>query len=489
MRSRPLPGYANDFVFLPVARALLMLAAVLAAVPAGRAAETAAGAQTPAGADQDPRAAQDALGSVAEGICAEVDWSRPELAAVAAVRTERGAYHASVELVHRLRGRETPRLIYSRDYVDLIRARASAQQRADARDRLHRALERPLVVKDYHGNAISAVGPDVLFLAADESLCREIGSAVLKSRGDWAKGSWGVTRSVCELITWLCVLPDCPDEALVPLLGWLLEQSRAEWAWARTWDEKLLGNSGHNWWLHTFLGFYQAGLFFPEFKRFEPFRAFAPTYFEREMQVLMERDGYTRERSSGYHEGTVDHWLHLLRLAAANDVKLSPEFHQRLRLVAETEWKTLAPNGDIPHLGDTRPRHRADPSLEKLRRVAALFEMPEAKYVAEAIAPGWMPPYEGLLPDGGRNVLAEYERLAARPPAAPTADTAGPAAVGLLLHAAGLDAALRLGVHRGRAAGLARPEPRSHAHLQLRALQPRPAGPDRQRQRPLRQQP
>ena len=46
--------------------------------------------------------------------------------------------------------------------------------------------------------------------------------------------------------------------------------------------------------------------------------------------------------------------------------------------------------------------------------------------MAESLAPGWKPPYEGLLPDGGRNVLPEYERIRARPPATRTADTSLP---------------------------------------------------------------
>jgi hypothetical protein len=376
--------------------------------------------------DEGSPTMDDALMHVAERVCEQLDLSRPELAAIASVKEAEGAHAAAVRLVRHLRARETPRLVYGLDYVQLLRSRASEEQRRAARGRLERALRQPLVAGSRHGNPISQVGPDVLFLGADESLCRQIGNVVLASREHWSEGSWGVTRSICELITWMMALPECPDEALVPLFGWLLDQTRAEWEWARTWNENSLGSSGHNWWLHTFLGFYQAGLYFPEFKGFEGFRAFAPTYFEREMQVLMEVDGFTRERSSGYHWGTFSHWLCLMQLAQANGIGFSPQFHERLARAAEVEWKTLAPNGDIPHLGDTRPLHRPDRSLERLRRVAAVFAMPEGKYVAESLAPGWTPPYEGLLPEGGRNLLPDYERLEARAPAGPTADTALP---------------------------------------------------------------
>ena len=375
----------------------------------------------------EPADAKEALSGVAERICEQIDWSRLELQAIARTKETDGPYKAAIELVRYLRDRSEPRLIYGREYVRLLRSKASDEQRRAARDRIERALRRPLVVEGQHNNPISQVAPDTVFLGTDEALCRQIAKVVLDWREQWSTGSWGMTRGICDLITWLFVVPECPDEAIVPLLGWLLEQSRAEWNWARTWNENSLGNSGHNWWLHTFIGFWQAGLYFPQFKGFEQFRALAPTYFEREMQLLMESDGFTRERSSGYHWGTFDHWLRVLHLAQANGLPLSKEFHKRLAKVAEVEWKTLAPNGDIPHLGDTRPLHKADRSLERLRRVAAVFGMPEAKYVAESLAPGWTPALAGLLLEGGRNVLPEYERLVARAPAGPTADTVLPA--------------------------------------------------------------
>lgn len=401
---------------LSIALAVLAIVGVLAIASRSVAAES----------DSPPGADHDTLGAAAELLCEGIDTSQPELRSIAAIRKDKGALTAAIEFVRYLRQRETPRLVRGRDYVQLLRQRASDQQRQEARKHLEQALDRPLIVKDDHSNAISAVGPEEVILGVDGPLCRRIADVVLAARSQWPKGSWGVTRSVCELATWLMPLAECPDEALVPLLAWLCQQSRAEWVWARTWDEKLLGNSGHNWWLHTFLGFYQAGLYFPELAGFDRFRAFAPTYFDHEMRVLMETDGYTRERSSVYHELTVDHWLELACLLRASGVEMSEDFDARLRRVVETEWKALAPNGDNPHLGDTRPRHEPNHGLERLRRIAAVFEMPEAKFVAESLAPDWKPRYEGILLDGGRNVLADYHRLRARPPAGSTADTALP---------------------------------------------------------------
>jgi len=369
---------------------------------------------------------QDQLNEVAERICEQLDWDRPELQAVAAVREADGARAAAIALVQRLRSRTEPRLIHGSEYVELIRSRATDEQRRRARARLEDAFGRTLIRAGYHSNPFSAIGTDAMILVQDEPLYRRIGEAVLAARAEWGGGAWGVTRSLCELITDLLPVPECPDETFVPLLGWLLDQSRAEWEWSRTWSERSLGTSGHNWWLHTFMGFYEAALFFPEVEWFGQFGAFMPTYFEFEMNVLMEEDGYTRERASGYHSGTLNHWLQVQRLADVAGVELSPEFHERLRRVAETEWKTMAPSGEFPHMGDTNARYRPDRSLERLRRLAALFEMPEAKFVAEALAPDWRAPYGGLLMDGGRNVLPEYERLQARAPEGSAADTVLP---------------------------------------------------------------
>jgi hypothetical protein len=55
----------------------------------------------------------------------------------------------------------------------------------------------------------------------------------------------------------------------------------------------------------------------------------------------------------------------------------------------------------------------------ELRRRAARFDLPEAKFVADALQPDWQPLYGGILPDEGEDLLAAYRRVNSRPPAMP----------------------------------------------------------------------
>ncbi|MBS3764013.1 MAG: heparinase II/III-family protein [Planctomycetes bacterium] len=324
-------------------------------------------------------------------------------------------------LIDYLRARKRPEPLFSRDYVSMVRERAGKGQKNEACDALEEALEKALVGEG-HSNPISAIGPGKFFLAADEFFCEQIARTVIGCREKWNAGTWGNTRHICELLLQLFAVPECESRDIVPVMAWLLQQARAEWAMARAWDEAGLGNSGHNWWLHTFIGFFEVGLYFSMFDGFEKFQAFAPTYFEHEMRLLMNSDGFTRERS-GYHWGTARHWYAVRRLAELGEVELDSEFYELLHRVADTEWKTLAPNGDVPRVGDTGSRHSRS-SLEHVRVAAALFNMPEAKYVAEKLAPNWTPPYQELLPCMGQNVLSDYRELSEQIPSLPTADTA-----------------------------------------------------------------
>ncbi|MDA0837902.1 MAG: alginate lyase family protein [Planctomycetota bacterium] len=315
-----------------------------------------------------------------------------------------------------LRRRETPRLGYTRSFINDLCRSATDSQKASARKTIGEALEKDLIT-GAHQNTITAVGDITLFLGADAEICERIGAACLAAQEKWAEGPWGTTRSICEMLRRLFPLDCCSERSLIPLFAWLNRQIWKEWEWARTWDESLLGNSGHNWWLHTFLGFFEAGLFFPEFKGFKKFQAFAPTYFEREMNVLLEADGFTRERS-GYHYGTVNHFIDFLHIATENGIPVSRNYLSKLRLGVEACGKVLTPGGDVPMMGDSGNKHREWPtasSLERLRVQAAEFELPDLKAIAEALDPDWSPRFEGHLISGGKNLIAEFERLQSGP--------------------------------------------------------------------------
>ena len=353
----------------------------------------------------------------------QVDWSRPELATVA-TEYRRGDAPA---LVRHLRSRVTPVTGYAPDYVRRLRAGASAGEQREARVRVEAAFGQDLLMP-YHHNAFAALGAETLQVGMDATACERLAAHVWDNRTRWREGYFGVAGSICQVIRDLWPLRECADECFLPLFGWLLARTEVEWEDARTWSEVTLGTTGHNWWAHCFIGLWSAGLCFPEFTPLAPFAAFMPDYLERELTTLFAEDGWSKEGSPGYHEFAFSNLLEGAVLAARNGIILPEIVWARLRTIADAGWKLLAPDGEYPVFGDAvrlaryvgfgnaQREDRTTGAL--LRRRAARFSLPEAKYVAEALDPQWRPCGDALLPEFGIDLLPAYRHLPACPPAA-----------------------------------------------------------------------
>jgi hypothetical protein len=368
----------------------------------------------------------DRLAQASQFLCGQVDWSRPELAATdfaAACRVGRWT-EAALGLLRHLRRRETPLLGYTRAYVAELRAGASPAELETAGRRWDEVHQQPLVV--HHSNTYYHLGAETIILAATSERCRLMAEKVLDNRDRWDEGLWGVVHSTVDLIRFLFPLDACADSDLIPLFAWLLTKARKEWSEARAWTETTLGASGHNWWAHTCLGFFMLGLFFPEFQGAARFRALGLDYLDREVALLFDEDGWSKEGAPGYSlfaAGNLTRWAHLAEL---NGIVVREPTRAKLRAMADAGWRLLAPDGGYPVFGDdTRPPAEQSAGLSEpasvtdLRRRAAQFCLPEAKWVAESLSPGWQPPYGGLLPDEGCNLLPAYRRVPAVAPPAP----------------------------------------------------------------------
>ena len=155
----------------------------------------------------------------------------------------------------------------------------------------------------------------------------------------------------------------CPDELVAHYLVWLTRQSRSEWDWARTWGETMLGTRGHNWWVHTFGGFWKAGVFFPELRGFGRFASLVPQWLEYELKLVLEPDGFSIERS-GYHYGTVEMFVEQAGIAELNGIEFSAAFKERLAAGKRVRDIVVAPDGGLPHFGDGFAGHRAPEQAE-----------------------------------------------------------------------------------------------------------------------------
>ena len=356
-----------------------------------------------------------------------VDWNRPELATIAKLWHAGDAQDALRGLVQHLRRRTEPHLGYTPAYVTRLRGSATREQHAAAGQRFEAAFDRDLLLP-YHNNAFAALGAETILLAATPDRCRRLAARVAESRANWAGGYWGVTQSLCDLLRFLWPLDECADADLIPVFGWLLTKSAVEWRSARAWNEIILGTTGHNWWAHTFFGFWMLGTFYPEFKGSGRFAALGHDYLQRELAILFEADGWSKEGSPGYHQFAVHNLLAFAHLAALNGITLTEPAQRRLRAIADASWRLIAPDGDFPVFGDhvraaaylgfpSQTQLELHPSTV-LRRHAARFGLPEAKFVAESLNPHWQAPYGNVLPDEGTDLWAAYQKVVAQPPVA-----------------------------------------------------------------------
>ncbi len=351
--------------------------------------------------------------SFAEQFCNIVDWSYPGLS------SRRGDDEAdALAVIRYLRERERPVLGYTPAYIARLRELATPEQRAKAERTMASVLERPLQ-SGVHCSPLLSLGADVYQLAGTRDRFLAMAERIAAQQADWGGGAWGTTHSICTFLQQVWPLDEFPDEALLVIIPWLHAQQQAEWAWARTWSEEMLGTSGHNWWLHTFGGFWKAGLFFPEIADFTRFAAFAPDYLEHEMALLMEPDGFTKERS-GYHWGTARMFMEYARLAELNGITLGEAYYTRLRAIADVNWQLVAPDGDLPLVGDTGACKGAGRLFPPLRTEAARYGVREAKYVVEALDAAWQP--GASLAEYGDELLPAYQALEPMAPVQP--DTA-----------------------------------------------------------------
>jgi len=320
-----------------------------------------------------------ALAYVAKQVCDHVDWERPELKDRDFAAAYRQGKHleAARGLIHYMRGREKPVLEYSKEWVAKLRAEATAEERAAARKRFR---------EGDHKARTYALGPTKEDF--DQWARRK-----MDGMAKWGLGGWGTTRSITREISKAWPIEECPDEAFIPWFGGLMKQLPGEWMASMKWNENGMANAGHNWWVVTYRGFYQAGLYFPEFKGFERFRALAPTWLEYEAFGLFEPDGFSRERS-GYHWVAADLW-DCAKVAMKNGVEFSPEFHERMKLAREMNHVLVTPDGRLPSIGDGMLAYRSSD------------ERPETHPTLEESAARYGDDVDTCLRDSGYYIMRE----------------------------------------------------------------------------------
>jgi len=165
---------------------------------------------------------------IAETLCERVDWDRPELEGAACAEAYRAgdAAAAAFGFVRYLREREIPDLGYSAEYVARLRERATPAFREQARRTIADLMATPSLGGSW------ADGRETLLRARPEELqvgaCEEdfvaYARVVAEAREAWDTGKHHTAGNIVRYLQSVWSLAECPDEALVPLLGFLTVQ-------------------------------------------------------------------------------------------------------------------------------------------------------------------------------------------------------------------------------------------------------------------------
>lgn len=409
-------------------------------------------------------AATDAVASPAALLVGAVDWSQPALASLRAAAATDEAL--ALALIRHLRARPEQVVGFDAGVVQRVRTAAAAADIRAATARWEAACEQDLYLP-YHRNAFAALGVETLVMAATPALCRRAADCVLAERERWPQNPYlfGTTHGIMEAISQFWWLPECDDADLLPWFGWLVQQSAAEWRSLSQWTETLLGSSGHNWYAHALGGFALAGWMLPELRGFGAWRELLPSYVERELRLLFEDDGWSKEGAAGYHAFAAKACWEMAELAERVGRPLSAEARERLDRAFRCHWLPMTPDGALLLFHDEIRLLRDGAAWPQhpcaWRQWAAAFAIPEIKYLAEALGlPRYSPIASGLWM-GGHDYAAAYAALPAAPPAA--LDTVLPRS-GLYCMRSGWDhAADYLAVNAGPVGDIVT----SHKHMDL----------------------
>lgn len=328
-------------------------------------------------------------------LCTHIDWTHPAIAGspIAAAQASGDAVGAARLFVRYLREREAPRWIYTPEYARQIRAQATPAYREQA-EKAVSALTTDGAEGGYGKIACLPFLPAEHFYAgADEKAFIALMHGVLEGRDHW--GKWGCQTIFrwFETVQAAWPMDECPDDFFVPALAWLLEDAHHAWAFTQTWTDATLGISGHNWWAFELCALWKISFYFPEFINLAKFNTLYPTYLEREVELSLAADGYSEEQSMSYHTALEGIITSVVRVARLNDLPVSSVLQRRMTDCAAFAHRIITPEGKTPAFGD----HGEVPILDRVREAVAFYWLPEAKFVAEQLAPEWESPVNGMM--------------------------------------------------------------------------------------------
>jgi uncharacterized heparinase superfamily protein len=153
------------------------------------------------------------------------------------------------------------------------------------------------------------------------------------------------------------------------------------------------------------LALFYAAIVFPELPDASRWRDEAMRVLVAQSDAQILADGVHVEQSTCFHVYTADLYLQFLLLAARNGIEVPPHVGQRVERMIEFLLAIRRPDGSIPAIGDADggqllplAARRASDSRGRFAVAAALFNRPDFRWAAEALAPevAWLMGMEGV---------------------------------------------------------------------------------------------
>jgi hypothetical protein len=285
---------------------------------------------------------------------------------------------------------------FSRAEIAEVQRAATPQELDQAKELFGAALEGDLFMP-FHNNAFAALGPITLNLVMDSERAEALAGKVMENDQGLGAAHWhfGETTAVCDVIAYLWENETVEDRVFVPLLVWLHRQSRREWERMGSISEAALGNAGHNWWMHSYFGFWFMGTFFDCLQGAGRFQHLVPEYFEVELENLFGPEGWSIEESPNYHLFAARYAIKIDELCRKNGIELGEKSRALLRGIAKSFSRLLAPDLQYPGFCDSVVGRYYPGFSEYLRldydnriyfkRVAALYGLGELKSIVEQL--------------------------------------------------------------------------------------------------------
>ena len=291
----------------------------------------------------------------ARHLCEQVDWTRPELAAVKTAANPAAAlvqwFSTSARPRHLVESeKKTAICAYLAEHYEAWRAFDCGKPNALA------AMSLDDMKKPRAMSAIPSLG-QAWWATGDErhGAAFEHFFHATPTGGIFNWDNFNGCQGMLDLQAYM-LLQDCPAltaDGRIAFFDHLITITENAWdTHTSRWHHLMLGPEGHNWYLHGIGCLPFVGLLFPEFRRSAFFIKTAVGVMEEHLRGHYKDDGGARETSLGYQIGSLHHMWMFYLMTRRNGYPIAPWFAGKCLRATMHLLRLMTPNGRPPSFGD-----------------------------------------------------------------------------------------------------------------------------------------